>query len=348
MRRYGSQLSTKLPLIPIFVSCLWSVASLRHGALSRSPGTTARQCSARAGFAQLVCGCTRGLQVEQLQHLENRTQVVYSPAGEAPGGDWLALSEKPPAAIPRTFRGGGNHSHRVAIVTSVGYADKLRISIRCNLDLFDEIVIATTADDTATLQVCDTFQSRGVWCYKTNAFHRNNAAFNKGAAVREVQQKLHSAAAIRKAETEIAIIDADVCLPKTLHMPSPCPPGVLFGLRGRWIVPKFTDMMSGSPAFLEVFREPTGFFQLYNGKAPRLYPAYLPTAGGSDQLFAMSFDHQENIPSFAWMLGCPYVNWAGVKTTDWNALPLGAAPSENISAVNSCFGCEDAVHTLLD
>lgn len=327
----------------ICITCwLSTVASLRHGTLSSNPGTTTRQCGARTGFAQLVCGCMRNLQVQQLPHLENRTELVYSPAGEAPGGEWLSMS------VNRSSSTRRNQSHRAAIVTSVGYADKLQVSVQCNLDLFDQIVVATTPDDAATLEVCKRFQSRGVSCYKTNAFHRGQAAFNKGAAVREVQQKLHRDAVTRKGETEIAIVDADVCLPRTLEMPSPCQPGTLIGLRGRWIVPTASGMFSGSPAFLEVFHEPTGFFQLYNAKAPRLYPAYLPTAGGSDQLFAMSFDHQENIPAFAWMLGCPYVNWAGVETEDWAALPTGIALQKKISVVNNCFGCEDAVHTLLD
>lgn len=332
----------------LFVWCFSTIASLRHGTLRRIPGASVQKCGAKAGFAQLVCGCTRDLQVEQLAHLENRTEIAYSPAGEASAGEWLALSEKVHGGTPTSFGSGSNRSHRAAIVTSVGYADKLHVSIRCNLDLFDEIVVATTPDDTATIEVCKMFQSRGVQCYKTNAFHRGDAVFNKGAAVREVQRKLHSAAVTRKVETEIALVDADVCLPKKLQMPSPCPSGTLFGLRGRWIVPTLPDMISGSPAFLEVFREPTGFFQLYNAKAPRLYPAYLPTAGGSDQLFAMSFDRQENIPSFAWMLGCPYVNWAGVQSTDWDTLPAGPGLPKNISTVNRCFGCEDAVHTLLD
>lgn len=273
---------------------------------------------------------------------------MYSPVNEAPGGEWLSFDEGARSGNASSFRGRSNRSHRVAIVTSVGYADKLQVSIRCNMDLFDEMAIATTPDDSATIEVCNAFENRGVWCYRTDAFHQGNAAFNKGAAVGELQRKLHSVAATRKGETEIAIIDADVCLPKTLKMPSPIQPGTLIGLRGRWVVPTLSDMLSGSPAFLEVFDEPTGFFQLYNGKAPHLYPAYLQTAGGSDQLFAMSFDHQENIPSFAWMLGCPYVNWAGVKTADWSKLPAGSALQSKISVVNRCFGCEDAVHTLLD
>ena len=59
-------------------------------------------------------------------------------------------------------------------------------------DLFDEMAIATTPDDSATIEVCNAFENRGVWCYRTDAFHRGNAAFNKGAAVGELQRKLHT------------------------------------------------------------------------------------------------------------------------------------------------------------
>eukprot|EP00746_Dinoflagellata_sp_MGD_P131203 gnl/MRDRNA2_/MRDRNA2_65015_c0_seq1.p1 gnl/MRDRNA2_/MRDRNA2_65015_c0~~gnl/MRDRNA2_/MRDRNA2_65015_c0_seq1.p1 ORF type:complete len:344 (+),score=54.23 gnl/MRDRNA2_/MRDRNA2_65015_c0_seq1:135-1166(+) len=334
---------TKLLLMDI-IFLLSMIASLGRGVLRRSPGKSARQCGAKVGFAQLVCGCKQGLQIEQVPHLLNRTEVVYSPAGEAPGGEWLSISV---STNESSFTASSNQSHRAAIVTSVGYADKLEVSLLCNVDLFDEIVVATAPDDSATLAVCNTFSSRRVWCYRTTAFHHGDAAFNKGAAVREVQRKLHKDAVAREGETLIAIVDADVCLPKAANVPSP-PQGTLIGLRGRWVVPTMSDMLSGSPAFLEVFREPTGFFQLYNARAPRLYPAYLPTAGGSDQLFAMSFDHQQILPAFAWMLGCPYVNWAGVKTADWASMSAGSALQQKISAVNQCFGCEDAVHTLLD
>lgn len=344
MQVFWSRAITKVLLMDI-IFLLSMVAPLGRSVLRRSPDRSARQCGAKAGFAQLVCGCKQELKIEQLPHLLNRTEVVYSPAGEAPGGEWLSMPVVSENASSFTSR--SNHSHRAAIVTSVGYADKLQVSILCNIDFFDEIVVATAPDDSATLAVCNKFSTRGVWCYRTNAFHHSDAAFNKGAAVREVQRKLHKDAAARKEETDIAIVDADVCLPKAVDGPSP-PPGTLIGLRGRWVVPTMSDMLSGSPAFLEVFREPTGFFQLYNARAPHLYPSYLPTAGGSDQLFAMSFNHQQNIPAFAWMLGCPYVNWAGVKTTDWTSISSGAALQHKISAVNQCFGCEDAVHTLLD
>lgn len=72
-----------------------------------------------------------------------------------------------------------------ALTVSVNYADFLALSIERWLSGLESLTVVTDMLDTATEELC---RKAGAQLFRTNAFTRNGAIFNKGAAMEEGRQ----------------------------------------------------------------------------------------------------------------------------------------------------------------
>jgi hypothetical protein len=66
------------------------------------------------------------------------------------------------------------------ILTCVNYSDYLRITLPINKQIFDNLVVVTHHKDLDTQNLCKEF---GVEYVLTDSFYKNDATFNKGAAI---------------------------------------------------------------------------------------------------------------------------------------------------------------------
>ena len=96
-----------------------------------------------------------------------------------------------------------------ALTVSVNYADLLDITLRQNVQHFEEVVVVTDSKDKATKDVCESVPK--VKVYSTDVFYAKGATFNKGAAVEEAFDFMGR-------HGWICILDADIYI--TEHAPN--------------------------------------------------------------------------------------------------------------------------------
>jgi len=221
-----------------------------------------------------------------------------------------------------------------AIITCVNYADFLCQTLPYNMQQVDAARIVTTPDDYLTDAVVWWEVTRGmepsiahwhvneklpmhshhVTITKTNKFHENGAAFNKGKAINEA---IFHPQAPMILDGWVLFIDADMVLPKDFRqvmmgLEPTLDPECLYGTP-RFICPtaaewrKFvaegrpTEGVQGRPGWRKQHHRERGnhgskgYFQLFHSKAKALrpgkwYPEDFDTAGGSDRAFYKYFE----------------------------------------------------------
>lgn len=226
-----------------------------------------------------------------------------------------------------------SHGYNITLVTtSVGESDKLEASLRCNKDLVHQMIVLTHGRDKKTQRVCDKMGAR---CYATNAFYENNATFNKGRALNELQRELHPAA---QSNSVMMLVDSDICLPSSFSesLPSEMAHDFLYSGVERCMYESPEAYSRGWPAVQAKWDLVTmGFLQIYraHSKAP-LYPTEFPTAGESDIKYADYFKQRETLPLIVMHMGIsPDPDaWKGTKARnfDWATAtlpPEGACPA---------------------
>lgn len=174
------------------------------------------------------------------------------------------------------------------IVTSVGYAPQLSMTLTRNLRHLTEVIVVTSPDDEETKAVARSVPS--VRLFETDAFTRHNAFFNKGLAFEEAWDHFG------RDGSQWLIFDADILFPDEVDW-GPMLPDVLYGCRRRMVADpsawtpdadwrKFPMMADGGPV---------GFAQLFHADAPNLkdkrpwYDVSFAHAGGGDAAFLDSF-----------------------------------------------------------
>lgn len=213
-------------------------------------------------------------------------------------------SQQPPQ-VQRQFRA-------ILVVVCEKETGKLIASMKCNRQLVDRVIVVTSQQDVKTVKFC---QDAGIECHVTDALHRHNDSFNKGRALREVQEDLHKRS--ENINSAILLVDADICLPP--NMWSLWPPMLqkktLYTTVSRCMYPSPRAFTSGWPALQGQWLKRTlGMFQAYtwDHNAP-LYSDDSPTASKSDYWFANEFKNIESLPM--------YVNHMGISVDngrDWN------------------------------
>lgn len=198
----------------------------------------------------------------------------------------------------------------------------LRASLACTANRVDHTVVVTSAHDRDTRDLCA--HASNVTCRVTDALHRNGNAFNKGAAIEEMQRVLHGRG------EHLLIMDADICLSRTMwkriHAALPLPHGVLLSIVDRCI---YTSPGDAQTRQVSKRDRPTGFttmgfFQLYRASPTSpYYPTNYPTAAGSDLAFGKSFHHRIVVTGWAHHMG-DTGNWYGrrqpIAATNWTEI----------------------------
>jgi hypothetical protein len=216
----------------------------------------------------------------------------------------------------------------VWVVVSEHMNGFLEASLRCNQALFDEVIVITSPGDNDTLKICESGENAR--CHATTALHLNGDPFNKGRALREVQQLLHHDAD-SYADVLIALVDNDICLPPDLwdKMPRDLQTTTLYTATKRCIFDTPDDYSRGWPAIEEHSRfETMGFFQMYRAHpGSPLYEDSFTSAGG-DLDYAKKFGDVSRVDMSLNHMG-KTVNWGGFKgdSTIWRSAkppPVGA------------------------
>lgn len=220
-----------------------------------------------------------------------------------------------------------------AVTICVNYADFFKHTWQSHAAVFGRIVVVTTPNDDATIDLC---QKAGLECVVTTRGSSDGDAFNVGKMMNEGLKVLSR-------KTWVARVDADIYLPcgtkeRLLH--SADDPNALYGI-DRFLCPTYNAWVNGtkdlytkwgvwmdkwplskrySPA--DVGYVPVGFFQLWNaGVNDHIYSEGGTTAANSDIGFALNWPRKyrrmipdvaaihldsEDAPSGA--------NWSGRKT----------------------------------
>ena len=209
-----------------------------------------------------------------------------------------------------------------AIAVCVEYDDILALTLPTWLRHFDDILIVTTPADQKTRELAEAL---GVRVHYTDAFYRNGAEFNKGAAMEEGFDSLGR-------DGWLCILDADIVLPPIMPM-GDVRPGTLYGARRRSIVNPLDwhggYEWHGLPTIPDT--EIAGYFQLFHAASTQLtarpwYPTTLRSAASCDNAFMLRFGHHQQRLGFDVLhLGPTGNNWCG-RTTP--RIDTGETPAE--------------------
>jgi len=216
------------------------------------------------------------------------------------------------------------------IVTCVGYDDLLEITLRRNMKHFSECCVITSLEDSATFDVASKIP--GVKIFRTDAFTRYGARFNKGLAMEEGLDFFGRSG-------WMLIWDADIILPDVMDF-SQIECGTLYGASRRIISDpsRYKSTMRFESFPLTEETEFAGFFQLFNASDPVLtvrpwYDVTFVHAGGGDSFFQTLWpaDKKVRLPIQTLHLGPRDTNWFGrVSSRVDGSKPSGAAESSKL------------------
>lgn len=188
------------------------------------------------------------------------------------------------------------------LTVSVNYADLLEKSIDL-WNVCDKLLVVTTPEDAATRALC---ASRDVLMHQTDAFYRDGAVFNKGAAISEAVEIFDYL------DDWCLLFDADMIPPRGwrgIVETSGLQPGNIYGAR--------RVMEDGSTNRSDDF-ELAGYFQMFhstdaNAQRKPLLDCRWTHAGGYDSELQgrWSRDRKIRLPLTLTHQGQPGRNWFG-------------------------------------
>jgi len=221
------------------------------------------------------------------------------------------------------------------ITVCVQYDDLLALTLPRNAPHFEEVVIVTSPTDRATAELVN--RAVGIRTrigghprlFQTDAFYRNGAEFNKGAAIEEAFD-------VAGRTGWFCHLDADVVLPRNFRdQVATIEPGHYYGASRRCVKDPTEwdgrDDWSSYP--LPAEKDLGGFLQVFHADDPAIaarpwYPVNWRHAGNSDTWFAMKWaaDRKYRLDVEVLHLGPSYTNWFGRTTARLDGtLPEGAA-----------------------
>jgi hypothetical protein len=195
-----------------------------------------------------------------------------------------------------------------SIVCCVDFDDFLRITLPKNIHHFDRTVVVTAPHDIYTAEVC---AQHGADCFITDAFYKDGACFNKGAAMEEGFDVLGR-------EGWICIWDADIVMPESMDL-SNLREDCLYGVPRRILDDPhaYHPEIAWLEARMTTGHEFQGFFQLFNASSLGLIKPWYGTtwkhAGGCDNDFLANWPDKRRVilPFEVLHLGPAWENWHG-------------------------------------
>lgn len=225
------------------------------------------------------------------------------------------------------------------IVVCVGYDDLLALTLPKNARHMTEIVVVTTPEDMKTRAViADIPNARP---FLTDAFYRDGAKFNKGAAIEEGFDALGR-------DGWILIHDADTMLPNSVPFDN-LDPAKLYGARRRMLdePARYSDSLDWRKLPLSSQGGWPGYFQLFHGSCPVIkqrpwYDVTYEHAGMSDNYFQLRWPvkQKEWLQLEVLHLGPRDRNWYGRVTPrlDGEAIPEASERAANMMKMMGAKG----------
>ena len=199
----------------------------------------------------------------------------------------------------------------VAITTSTKYADLLRLTIPYNYSFFEKWYIITHPEDLETIKVIRDYNHPNIEIVFFD-FYENGACFNKGGAIKMLQEKIPCG-------TLVLLLDSDIILPENLlEMMPEIESDKLYGPKFRHEFYSIINLGHNKPNKIYT-NDGCGFFQLYTQTPSRLYSESMD-ASICDYKFRDMFPKDKRviladiIPKH---LGREKINWRGRKGFDF-------------------------------
>ena len=199
----------------------------------------------------------------------------------------------------------------VAITTSTKYSDLLKMTIPCNYSFFEKWYIITHPEDLETIKVIQDYNHSNIEIVFFD-FYENDARFNKGGAIKMMQQQIQHG-------TPVLLIDSDIILPTDfLQLIPEIEPDKLYSSKFRHDFYSIITLKNNNPNRI-YDNDFCGFFQLYIQTSSKLYMDSRD-ASVCDYKFRDLFPKEkrviltELIPKH---LGRHKINWSGRKGYDF-------------------------------
>lgn len=198
-----------------------------------------------------------------------------------------------------------------SITVCVGYDDLLAVTLPRNIKHFSSYLVVTSLDDHRTADLVK--EMPNVNLYKTDAFTRHGARFNKGLALEEAFDVVGR-------DGWISVWDADIILPDSLNLDQDLDPAKLYSMRRRVLndVRLYHPGLPWSVAQIHMDKLFPGYFHLFNAAAPALsqqpwYDVTFAHAGGGDGAFQDRWRPEDKIrlAGECLHLGPIDTNWMG-------------------------------------
>jgi len=204
----------------------------------------------------------------------------------------------------------------IAVTVSTKYEDILDIILPQNYKFFKEWFIITHENDEATLSVIKKYKFDNVKVLYYD-FYKDKCAFDKGSAVRYVQQFLQDD---KYKNNIILLLDSDIYLPDNLiDLISKIDiiDNTLYGTEHRYDYYSYENFKKNKPdTRYKGSHEFYGYFQLYKNNSKYLYEKS-ENASKCDTNFKLLFKNKIAIKNLSVShLGKEMVNWDGRDTKD--------------------------------
>ena len=201
----------------------------------------------------------------------------------------------------------------IAITVSTNYDDILSVVIHQNQRFFQTWYIVTHPTDYETIDLVESAGYPNIQLLYFDFY--NKAVFNKGGAIRMVQEYVREIHMWKP----ILLLDSDIFLPDDFYdvvSAIDVKPDTLYGVSGRYDYPSYYDFIEDTEAYYyPAAKEFFGFFQLYKQSGLKLYKDS-NNCSMCDGNFAMAFKKKINLPLVVKHLGCMMENWNGRKSKD--------------------------------
>jgi hypothetical protein len=196
----------------------------------------------------------------------------------------------------------------IAISVCVNYHDILYHNIDQNIKFISKWYIITSPDDVLTQKLIKEKNISNIELIIYNNFY-NNCKFNKGGAIRQVQDYID----LHYNESNILLLDSDIYLPNNFSekLPNILQNDTIYGVSERIDYWKLTDFNNNiNPHKYKCSKNFVGFFQLYKQNSKYKYENSYNCAKCDDS-FKDKFYKKINLDLIVKHLGKDGINWNG-------------------------------------
>lgn len=212
------------------------------------------------------------------------------------------------------------------VTVCVNYDDFLSLTLRRNMSHLHKCVVVTSHEDDRVTEVVRGVE--GVELFRTDAFTRNGAIFNKAQAIEDALEMLdHSG--------WILLFDADIMFPETFARVQ-LERNVLYGVLRHQLPDGVADIDGDWTRWELVSTGPRGgYFQLFHAQTEALssrpwYPTNLGDGAAADSEFSNKFAMHLLLPDPVLHIAPSFENWFGRVTPRLDGAPVPDAEQNRL------------------